>query len=342
MLEILLESNLDDITAKSLRQRLEKENSKNYSEHKSFFVESINECLEKKLKSEDIPVKEDSSQDLKLAIELQKQEDELSNQRVNLRRRASGISKKYQEGLIITPSKKKKLSEGDTPQGSEKPKGRVLNKPLILSSEMSAVFDDAYSELARPDVVKKLWDYIKLHQLQDPADKRFILCDEKLLKVFNKPRINCFKMAKCLSAHLYRKEDVSREKNIPDFPKDSPSKSSPKKQKMSSAVIDDSDEEASDIFNEHELLNSYNDEDLHQMSPLLLQVPGVTADMTYSAVQAAILAYTQVSKLRLPTDTDLILVEPNSPIAKIMGPKCGATVHILDLIQRVNVLYSNK
>jgi DNA topoisomerase-3 len=56
--------------------------------------------------------------------------------------------------------------------------------------------------IARPQVVKKLWDYIKAHQLQDSADKRSINADDKLLAVFGKPKITMFELAGIIGKHL--------------------------------------------------------------------------------------------------------------------------------------------
>jgi upstream activation factor subunit UAF30 len=39
-------------------------------------------------------------------------------------------------------------------------------------------------EMSRPEVVKKIWDYVKANGLQDPNDKRYILCDDSLRPVF--------------------------------------------------------------------------------------------------------------------------------------------------------------
>ncbi len=63
-------------------------------------------------------------------------------------------------------------------------------------------------KLSRPGVVKALWAYIKKHDLQDPKDRRFILCDDKLKAVFGKDRVNAFGMNKFLSNHVYYRDDV--------------------------------------------------------------------------------------------------------------------------------------
>lgn len=66
-------------------------------------------------------------------------------------------------------------------------------------------------------MVQKLWKYIKGNDLQDPADRRFILCDAKLKKIFDQDRINSFGMNKDLSAHLTKKEEPAKqeEKDVP-------------------------------------------------------------------------------------------------------------------------------
>jgi len=49
--------------------------------------------------------------------------------------------------------------------------------------------------VARPAAVKKLWEYIKTHNLQDPQDKRSIVADDKLRAVFGKERAGMFELA---------------------------------------------------------------------------------------------------------------------------------------------------
>ena len=56
--------------------------------------------------------------------------------------------------------------------------------------------------VARPQVIKKLWDYIKANGLQDAANKRAINADAKLLPVFGKPQITMFELAGIVGKHL--------------------------------------------------------------------------------------------------------------------------------------------
>jgi upstream activation factor subunit UAF30 len=50
--------------------------------------------------------------------------------------------------------------------------------------------------------VSKIWIYIKKHKLQNPANKREILADDKLAAVFGKNKVTMFEMNKLLAKHL--------------------------------------------------------------------------------------------------------------------------------------------
>ncbi len=76
----------------------------------------------------------------------------------------------------------------------------ALSKPLNLSPELEAVIGKG--PLPRTEVVKKLWVYIKQHNLQNPKNKRNILADEKLKSVFGKNEVTMFEMTKLVSTHL--------------------------------------------------------------------------------------------------------------------------------------------
>ncbi|HYE28446.1 MAG TPA: SWIB/MDM2 domain-containing protein, partial [Allosphingosinicella sp.] len=51
-------------------------------------------------------------------------------------------------------------------------------------------------------VVSKMWDYIRTNKLQDPNNKREIVADDKLRKIFGTDRCSMFEMNKHLSRHL--------------------------------------------------------------------------------------------------------------------------------------------
>ncbi|MCJ2071112.1 SWIB/MDM2 domain-containing protein [Methylobacterium sp. J-030] len=85
-----------------------------------------------------------------------------------------------------------------TKSASTKP--NALQQPLKPSAELGAIVGT--SPLPRGEVVSKVWDYIKKHNLQNPENKREIMADDKLKKVFGKDKCSMFEMNKHLAAHL--------------------------------------------------------------------------------------------------------------------------------------------
>ena len=74
-------------------------------------------------------------------------------------------------------------------------------KPMNVSSELAAIVGKG--PMPRSEVVKKLWEYIKSHNLQDANNKRNINADATLSKVFGgKSVVNMFEMTKLVSKHL--------------------------------------------------------------------------------------------------------------------------------------------
>ncbi|MCW6506759.1 SWIB/MDM2 domain-containing protein [Lichenifustis flavocetrariae] len=76
----------------------------------------------------------------------------------------------------------------------------ALAKPLKPSNELAAVVGK--DPLPRTEVVSKVWEYIRNHNLQNPENKREILADDKLKAVFGKDKVTMFEMNKLFSAHL--------------------------------------------------------------------------------------------------------------------------------------------
>ena len=78
----------------------------------------------------------------------------------------------------------------------------VHQKPLTLYAPLSALLDNEV-QLSRPQTVKKIWEYIRKWDLQDPADKRQIRCDEPMRAVFKQDKVHMFTMNRILSRNLY-------------------------------------------------------------------------------------------------------------------------------------------
>jgi len=79
-------------------------------------------------------------------------------------------------------------------------KPRQVKAGFVPSAALAAVIGS--EAVARTEVVKKLWDYIKAQGLQDPKDKRRVNADAKLLPVFGKNQVTMFEIAGLVGAHL--------------------------------------------------------------------------------------------------------------------------------------------
>ncbi len=92
-------------------------------------------------------------------------------------------------------AKKKKATKS-----KRKPNPEFM-KPMEISEELALVVGS--KPLPRTQVVKKLWEYIKKHKLQDTKNKRNINADENLKAVFGgKKTVSMFEMTKLVSKHL--------------------------------------------------------------------------------------------------------------------------------------------
>lgn len=84
---------------------------------------------------------------------------------------------------------------------SKQKKPSAFMKPVEVSDDLAAIVGKG--PMARTEVTKKLWDYIKKHKLQDKDNKRNINPDQKLAKVFGSSQsIDMFKMTSKVSKHL--------------------------------------------------------------------------------------------------------------------------------------------
>src|SRR4051795_9489640 len=91
-----------------------------------------------------------------------------------------------------TPKKAKTAARSGKPN--------ALQRPLQPSEALAAVVGP--EPLPRGEVVSKVWEYIKSHNLQNPENRREILADDKLKSVFGKDKGTMFEMNKHLSRHL--------------------------------------------------------------------------------------------------------------------------------------------
>ena len=77
----------------------------------------------------------------------------------------------------------------------------ALMKPVKPSAELAKVVGS--EPLPRSEVMKKVWDYIKSNNLQNPENKREIIADDKLQPVFGSKKLDMFQMTKVINQHLH-------------------------------------------------------------------------------------------------------------------------------------------
>lgn len=95
---------------------------------------------------------------------------------------------------------KKNAPAEATTTAKKRPANAAFMKPLTPSAALAAVVGK--DPLPRTEIVKKLWDYIKANNLQDPTNKRNINADAKLKEIFGKPQVSMFEMAGLIGKHV--------------------------------------------------------------------------------------------------------------------------------------------
>jgi DNA topoisomerase-3 len=93
------------------------------------------------------------------------------------------------------PAKKAAAKKAAAPKAPRKT-GAGLKPSEALAAVIGA------DPVARTEVIKKLWDYIKANGLQDQANKRAINADAKLRPVFGKDQVTMFELAGIVGKHL--------------------------------------------------------------------------------------------------------------------------------------------
>ncbi|KAJ6896489.1 upstream activation factor subunit UAF30-like isoform X2 [Populus alba x Populus x berolinensis] len=179
--EILRSSDLDTATAGSIRRQLEEDFGVDLSEKKKFIREQIDTFLETLNKGDgqsgNVTENEDNEND---TVE----DDENEN---------DGIKEEEEDSET-------KESKGSDKTEKVRKRGGFA-KLSSLSPQLQAVV--GVPELARTEVVKKLWAYIRENNLQDPKNRKEIKCDEALHAVFHVNSIDMFQMNKALSKHIW-------------------------------------------------------------------------------------------------------------------------------------------
>ena len=104
-------------------------------------------------------------------------------------------AKKTAAGKKVATKKVASAKKAATPKAPRK-----TGAGLKPSEALAAVIGT--EPVARTEVIKKLWDYIKANGLQDATNKRAINADAKLKLVFGKDQVTMFELAGIVGKHL--------------------------------------------------------------------------------------------------------------------------------------------
>lgn len=98
---------------------------------------------------------------------------------------------------MATPEQNNKTAEAKSKGG----RGRGLAKPVQPDADLGAVVGS--DPMPRTEIIKRIWDYIRSNDLQDPENRRMINADAKLRPVFDgQDQVSMFQMTKLVNQHL--------------------------------------------------------------------------------------------------------------------------------------------
>jgi len=101
--------------------------------------------------------------------------------------------KAAKKSAVRRPAKKK--------SGAKRKPNPAFMKPMTPSAALAAVVGAA--AMARTEITKRIWGYIKKNKLQDAINRRMINADDKLREIFGgKRQVSMFEMTKLVNKHL--------------------------------------------------------------------------------------------------------------------------------------------
>ncbi|KAK3032460.1 hypothetical protein RJ639_037273 [Escallonia herrerae] len=116
------------------------------------------------------------------------------------------VTKSEGFGTDVAAAAAAAVPEPEAPKESSKTKKRKrggpggLNKLCGVSPELQAIVGQP--TMPRTEIVRQLWIYIRKNNLQDPSNKRKIVCNDELRLVFETDCTDMFKMNKLLAKHI--------------------------------------------------------------------------------------------------------------------------------------------
>jgi chromatin remodeling complex protein RSC6 len=170
----------------------------------NFWIISFHENKNTKIKNEikkhrdKVLLSEDET--FHLRNEIQKVKDNYRTLKIKERAEYNELLESYNSAISVLESKQVGHLIEDDEKHAEENETPAFMQPLIPSSALAAIVGK--DPLSRTEVVKRLWQYIKKHDLQDKKDRRSINPDKTLGEVLGSDQISMFEMTKVVSKHL--------------------------------------------------------------------------------------------------------------------------------------------
>ncbi|KAJ1344727.1 hypothetical protein BSLG_000250 [Batrachochytrium salamandrivorans] len=327
--EILQEADLEIMSIRKLRQQVQTEFATDLGVHKESFQALVLSLIE-----ETAETASNNNVSTKASNKASNKANNKANNKAGIRNSQADTDKKAAVSSSKRPSPAE--TDGDTESASGGSQQKRLKRAIISSKTVSDSIDDAMDAapkekkakaqflfemsnelsllldktdlLARSEVVKLIWAYIKANDLQDPSDKRFILCDEKLSAVMKVKRVGMFEMHKRLSVHLYpprnpaKHSSDDRDANLSqdaqsDTPQSTKSASKPKPKKR--AAMSESKQSAIDS-------NPFNRS--HKLSDVMADLLGVD-ELSRPKIVKELWVYIKQHALQDPANKRIILCD---------------------------------
>ena len=117
------------------------------------------------------------------------------------RKKTAGRKKSAKKSARRPAARKKAAKRSTKKSGKKRAPNPAFMRPLQPSSQLAAVIGSG--SMPRTQVISKLWQYIKRHDLQDSKNRRAINADEKLRPLFGgRSQVTMFDLAKIANKNL--------------------------------------------------------------------------------------------------------------------------------------------
>ncbi|KAF9611420.1 hypothetical protein IFM89_032089 [Coptis chinensis] len=193
--EFLKTSDLNTTTNAIVRRKLEEDFGIDLSDKKAFIRSQVDIFIHSQVENFD-----ESEQQQQLETQ-QGEQKVKSEQGSESSSEQVVVSQEEEVSSNNAKRRKKRVSNNKNKDIKRKGNGGGFNKVCSLSPELQQLL--GVPELARTEVVKQLWAYIRENDLQDPSNRKNIKCDEPLRLLFRVDIINMFQMNKALSRHIW-------------------------------------------------------------------------------------------------------------------------------------------